>query len=131
MQPSSETISTMMRPLLLTLGVFALGAWTEPPRSMQPAPTPCRVVHIVDGDTLDCASGVRVRLRGVDTPERGEPRYREASDALRRLVFGQAVTLIPHHGNRGRIVADVMLRGLNVGVAMDRAGWSKPSGARR
>lgn len=29
----------------------------------------CTVTHVVDGDTFDCAGGIRVRLGGVDSPE--------------------------------------------------------------
>lgn len=107
------------------------GAWTEPPRTLPPAPVACQVVHVVDGDSLRCRDGTRVRLRGVDTPERGEPRFREARDELTRRTLGRTVTLIPHHRSRDRIVADVMLGGQNVGRDMDRAGWSKPTAARR
>jgi endonuclease YncB( thermonuclease family) len=85
----------------------------------------------VDGDTLACAGGTRVRLRGVDTAERGEAGWLAARDELRRRVAAGRVVVIPHHMSRGRIVGDVLVGGLNVGQAMDRAGWSKPIGARR
>jgi len=35
---------------------------------MAPTPIACSVVRVLDGDSLICADGVRVRLRGVDTP---------------------------------------------------------------
>ena len=46
------------------------------------------VARTVDGDTLDILiDGVkhRVRLFGVDTPERGEPCYKEATERTRQL----------------------------------------------
>jgi endonuclease YncB( thermonuclease family) len=56
------------------------------------------VVDIVDGDTLHvrAAGGERltVRLFGVDTPERGEDCYAEATDRLRSLA-GDSVLLLP------------------------------------
>ena len=55
------------------------------------------VTDIVDGDTLDVRAGgetFRVRVFGVNTPERGRPCYREATDALRRLAGGE-VRLLP------------------------------------
>lgn len=61
----------------------------------------------------------------------GVHRYREAREELARRVLGRAVVLIPHHRSRDRVVADVLLRGVNVGAALDAAGWSKPVGARR
>ncbi|MCA3360191.1 MAG: thermonuclease family protein [Roseomonas sp.] len=90
--------------------------------------TDCRVV---DGDTLACRQG-RVRLRGVDTPERGESGYRAAQQELRRRTPGRTVTVVPHHRDRhGRIVGDVYSRGQNVGRSMNADGYSKPRGARR
>jgi len=59
-----------------------------------------RVTHIVDGDTIDvrlAANGVvkRVRLLGIDTPERGRCGYRRATDSMRQLTpVGTSVTLV-------------------------------------
>jgi micrococcal nuclease len=55
------------------------------------------VDRIIDGDTLDvrvAGSTVRVRLYGVDTPERGETCFREATERLRELA-GDVVQLLP------------------------------------
>ncbi len=106
--------------------------WVEPPRTLAPTPTALTACRAVDGDTLHC-TGYRVRLRGVDTPEMGEPSYREATRALQRMVDDCApgLTLIPRHRSHDRIVGDVLCTGRNIGQAMDAAGWSKPVGARR
>lgn len=120
-----------LRVLCAAAAACILGAWTEPPCTLAPAPQQCAVVYVVDGDALDCKEGPRVRLRGLDTPERGEAGWREARAELARRVLGEVVTLIPHHRNRGRLVADVLLHGENIGEAMHAAGWSKPEGARR
>lgn len=57
-----------------------------------------QVVNIIDGDTLrvEAADGseLTVRLYGIDTPERGEACYGEATDRLRELA-GQSVLLLP------------------------------------
>ncbi|MCK9496228.1 MAG: thermonuclease family protein [Dehalococcoidia bacterium] len=58
---------------------------------------PVEVVRVVDGDTLDVRSAqteLRVRLYGVDTPERGDACYREATDRLAALA-GEHVQLLP------------------------------------
>jgi endonuclease YncB( thermonuclease family) len=127
----------MIRRLLLALALanFLPSAseaqWRGPPRSMQAGPqryTDCRAV---DGDTLACRQG-RVRLRGVDTPERGESGYRAAQQELRRRTPGGTVTVVPHHRDRhGRVVGDVYARGQNVGRSMHADGYSKRRGARR
>jgi endonuclease YncB( thermonuclease family) len=50
------------------------------------------VGRVIDGDTLDLSDGTRVRLYGVDTPERGELCFTEATDRLRQLS-GSSVRL--------------------------------------
>lgn len=55
------------------------------------------VVEIIDGDTLDVRSAqteLRIRLFGVDTPERGEACFREATERLAALA-GTEVQLLP------------------------------------
>lgn len=113
------------------------GEWREPPRTLEPAAMRCAVTRLADGDTFSAGctpgGGVRIRVRGVDTPERGEARYDEARLALDAMLrrCDYRVTVIPHHHNHDRIVGDVMCGSVNVGQAMDAAGWSKPVGARR
>lgn len=56
-----------------------------------------RVVGVVDGDTIDVllnGSRVRVRYFGVNTPERGQRCYAEATQRNRALV-GETVYLLP------------------------------------
>ena len=48
-----------------------------------------RASHIVDGDTFYLS----VRLIGIDSPERNEDLYREASDYLRELLRGRRVRI--------------------------------------
>ena len=49
------------------------------------------VTRVIDGDTLDSSIG-RVRFYGVDTPERGEACFSEATAATERLA-GSSVRL--------------------------------------
>ncbi|MCO5170537.1 MAG: thermonuclease family protein [Planctomycetes bacterium] len=52
-----------------------------------------RVKRVIDGDTLELTDGRRVRLVGINTPEKDEPLYAEATAALKELVDGQQITL--------------------------------------
>ena len=52
-----------------------------------------KVVRCIDGDTVVLADDRRVRLVGINTPERDTKLYAEATDALRELVEGREVTL--------------------------------------
>jgi micrococcal nuclease len=62
-----------------------------------PGTVPVQVVRVIDGDTIDVRSGgeeLRVRLFGIDAPERGEPCAEEATDRLVELAGG-VVQLLP------------------------------------
>lgn len=60
------------------------------------------VQNVVDGDTIDVKvdlgfkvySKQRIRLTGIDTPERGQLGFKEAGDYLRDLILDKEVTLI-------------------------------------
>jgi len=49
--------------------------------------------YIVDGDTFDIATGERIRLADVDTPERGKAGYFEASMFINNLIYNKKVYL--------------------------------------
>lgn len=52
-----------------------------------------QVQYVVDGDTLDVEHDVRVRLIGIDTPERTECGYQAAREFLVQLVAGKSVRM--------------------------------------
>ena len=54
-------------------------------------PAPLVVVEVVDGDTVDLSDGRRVRLLGIDTPERGECGYVEATEFARTTLLDRPV----------------------------------------
>ncbi|MEM4342950.1 MAG: thermonuclease family protein [Candidatus Caldarchaeum sp.] len=59
----------------------------------KPVDIVARVIRAVDGDTFDSHPAGRVRLADVNTPERGQPGYTEATNALRALIEGKTVYL--------------------------------------
>jgi endonuclease YncB( thermonuclease family) len=59
-----------------------------------------RVVRVVDGDTVRLKDGETIRLLGIDTPERHEPLYVEASKRLSSLVEERDVALEFDHNRR-------------------------------
>lgn len=123
--------SRALRPLLL-LAIAALGAWLW--RSAPPSEAerlgPCRVTRVTDGDTLRVRCGgrnERVRLLQIDTPERDEPLYEEAGDALEASIAGRDVWLEPWRETRddhGRLLAYVFAADENLNLAMIREGFS-------
>ena len=56
-----------------------------------------KVVSIIDGDTYDLLIKgdkiIRVRMEGIDAPERGMPFYRVSKNYLAQLCFGKNVSL--------------------------------------
>ncbi len=99
----------------------------EKPRPKPPALAPRThlVVHVVDGDTVDLANGERVRLVGMDTPERGECGYEESSARLSQLVLGRRVRLVESDEDRdgyGRLLRYLDVDGVDAGLTLVREG---------
>jgi len=51
------------------------------------------VARVIDGDTIEISGGQKVRLLGIDAPERGEPYFDEAKKHLQELTEGKDVRL--------------------------------------
>jgi micrococcal nuclease len=71
------------------------------------------VVSVFDGDTLDVLHKQhpeRIRLSGIDCPEKGQPYGHQAKQATVEMVLGKEVLLQTHGRDRsGRILAEVGL----------------------
>jgi micrococcal nuclease len=52
-----------------------------------------QVVRVIDGDTLELASGEHVRLLHINTPEKEEYCYAEAKERLTELVLNKTIWL--------------------------------------
>jgi endonuclease YncB( thermonuclease family) len=93
------------------------------------------VTHIVDGDTLDVrlvsGKSERIRLIGIDTPERGECYSAKATERARQLAMSRAVVLRgdPTQDTRdryGRLLAYVWLPGgKDLGFQLIAGGFAK------
>lgn len=71
------------------------------PPASSPEPAPVgevgRVTRVIDGDTIDVlidGKNTRIRYLQMNTPERDEPCYREATARNADLVAGKTVTLV-------------------------------------
>lgn len=94
------------------------------------SPFETRVVGVLDGDTVTVLRGreqVRVRLHGIDCPERGQPFGARAKRFTSDLAFGRTVTVRPRSKDRyGRLVAEVVLpdgRSLNRELVAAGLAW--------
>lgn len=72
-----------------------------------------KVVAVLDGDTIEVlhhGKAERIRLRGVDCPEKKQPFGQKAKQFTSSLVFGKTVTVVPSEkGRYGRTIGDVVL----------------------
>jgi endonuclease YncB( thermonuclease family) len=88
-----------------------------------------RVVGVADGDTIAVLVGVeprRVRLAGIDAPEKGQPFSQRAKQAVSRLVFGRTVRVVVRGQDRyGRTLGEVLLPdGASLNERMVEEGWA-------
>ena len=86
-----------------------------------------RVVAITDGDTLTILTTDRVqhrvRLAGIDTPEKRQPFGQVAKNHPSSLVNGQTVTVNYYKRDRyGRIVGKVLTNGADADLRQIEAG---------
>lgn len=90
------------------------------------ASSPIVVTRVIDGDTVDVTGGDRVRLIGIDSPEKGQCGFTEAQQALASMVEGKAVKLIP--GARtdtdryGRLLRYIEIDGIDANLRMIQQG---------
>jgi len=86
------------------------------------------VARVIDGDTFVLKNEERVRLIGIDTPERGERCFEEAKNRLQELVFGKDVLLYKdksHRDKYGRIVRFAYVDGIFVNLVLVEEGFAK------
>lgn len=89
------------------------------------------MVRVVDGDTIVVgiggARGTKVRLIGIDTPERDECFYRAATMKMRSLVEGKRVRLVRDVSETdrfGRLLRYVYIGDVFVNAAMVSEGFA-------
>lgn len=93
--------------------------------------TRAEVVSVIDGDTIDVridGDRFRVRYIGVNTPERDDPCYADATNANAELVEGQTVTLVKDVSETDRfdrLLRYIYVDGVFVNEVLVRDGWAE------
>jgi micrococcal nuclease len=85
------------------------------------------VIHVIDGDTIEIEGGYYVRYIGIDTPEKGDPLYGEATQANRNLVEGRKVHLeadVEDKDDNGRLLRYVWLDNTMVNAELVKLGYA-------
>lgn len=87
-----------------------------------------KVFQVIDGDTFELTNGQKVRLLGIDAPEKGQYYYEEAGNRLEQLVKGKEVFLEKDASNRdnyGRLLRYVYVGSLFVNLEMVKEGYAQ------
>jgi len=88
-----------------------------------------KVIGITDGDTLTVIDSKRqtlkVRLAGIDAPEKGQDFGVRAQQSLSELVYGKDVTLLSRKVDRyGRLVGKILIGSLDANLEQIRRGFA-------
>jgi endonuclease YncB( thermonuclease family) len=119
--PGEEPIAIRAPLLLVSLSFIAAQAMADTFSG--------RVVGISDGDTITVLDQAKkqhkVRLAGIDAPEKGQAFGDRAKESLSRLVFDKSVTVESHKADRyGRLVGKVLVAGRDANLEQVRAGFA-------
>ena len=120
--PARRSLSLVLVMNLTLVMWFAASSWAQEFHG--------QVVGVQDGDTLtvreEGGQALRIRLWGVDAPERRQPFSNVAKKHLSDLTFGQRVRVQARTQDRyGRTVAVILLPdGRNVNEAMVNDGYA-------
>jgi micrococcal nuclease len=113
---------------LLILSVSTLGFFISSFSAVLALDFISPVVRVLDGDTLEVLHNQhpeRIRLSGIDCPEKGQAFGKRAKQAASDLAFGKVVTVQTHGKDKyKRTIGDVILPdGMNLNQELVRRGW--------
>ena len=108
-----------MKQAILILTLCALSAFGYP----------AKVISIIDGDTVHVLTAdkqqIKIRLAGIDTPERSQAYGTNAKQALSEKIFGKTVEVKAQTKDRyGRTVADLYLGERWINLELVAEGWA-------
>lgn len=86
------------------------------------------VWRVIDGDTLELPGGDRVRLLGIDAPEKGEPFSDQATGRLKALTASGPLVLVScqERDIYGRVLATVLSGEININRVLLQEGMALP-----
>ena len=92
-------MALLTKVLIIVAIILVSGCIAVPSNSLE---GPFLVTKVADGDTLTLNTTEKVRLSGIDTPEKGVCYYKEAKEKLNSLVYGKEVFLEHDLTNRDK-----------------------------
>lgn len=112
--------------LAVVLAIYLLRVWTAPQKHEIP-PGRYEVTRIIDGDTAELNGKEKVRLLGIDTPEKGEPYADSATAYLTSMVKGEIVNLVfdrRRRDNYNRLLAYIFKDTTFINAALVARGYA-------
>ncbi len=110
--------------VLLALAVAAVAAFSfAKPGSRATA----NVARVIDGDTVELATGEKVRLLGIDGPEKGNYYYYPSRERLQELIGGKTVFLekdVTGADSFGRLLRYIFLDDEFINLKMVEEGYA-------
>jgi len=99
----------------------------EPPTVQRQELQIAKVVGIVDGDTIDVLidgnQQQRLRLNGIDAPERGQPFGNNAKQFLSKQLMGKQIEYASLDTDRyERVIAEIYVNDQRIGLSLVEAG---------
>ena len=88
-----------------------------------------KVVGVIDGDTIDVLTDakqtIRIRLNGIDAPERGQPFGNNTRETVSESIGGQMARIVTRGDDRyGRAIGDIYHDGERINLALVKAGMA-------
>ncbi len=113
--------------IFATLLLVASGCSSE--KSLSPPSGPYQVAEIFDGDSFNLIAAnqqiVRVRIAGIDAPEKRQPYANKAKESLASLLASGTISLTPVKVDRfERWVAHVSVNQEDVGLLQIQRGYA-------
>ena len=125
----SQQTTTTISPIVITSTTIAPEEQTT--TTTEPTTTTMQatfvISRVIDGDTIEMSNDDKVRLLGINTPERGQFYYTEATERLRELVDGKSVILEKDISNKdqyGRLLRYIHIDNIFVNLEMVEGGYA-------
>jgi endonuclease YncB( thermonuclease family) len=85
-----------------------------------------KVLRVIDGDTIVLEDKTKLRLSGIDCPEKGERWWDEGKLLAEEMLVGKPIKYLPHGPDKyGRTLATVFVDGNDFGLLLVKKGLAK------
>lgn len=116
----------MRRVWIFSLAVLMTACLSARPEAGDVVSGKC--ISVTDGDSISLMTDtavLKVRLEGIDAPERGQEYSKKATQALAQKVKGKEVSIeVTGYDKYQRVLAQLLFEGENINFWLVRNGWA-------